>query len=197
MPKLNATVDIGELRIKGRITRDAESEIGLDIALPAGKSGSLTARSAADVGQVDLAAGHGILVGDQVDVYWSGGQAHLFDVSAVNGDVVSIEYGGGDDLPAQGTAVIVSLIVETNNAYITGNLLALLAAECDRRGQVHFTPYPDDGAKNIALAAGELWRWISREDTTNPLSGAVVDHVYCSCGEAQAGTLKIGVAYNT
>jgi hypothetical protein len=69
--------------------------------------GTLTTSDEAHTGVV-TAAGHGLAVGDHADVFWSGGARDHMDVTAVNGDAVTVDGGTGTDLPVATTAVLLT-----------------------------------------------------------------------------------------
>ena len=83
------------------VTRTASSQIGHETApqLPAAKAGTLSARTDDNTGVVTLAAGHGLEVGDVVDVYWSGSGNYRYgmDVTVVDGNDVTVDGGAGAD----------------------------------------------------------------------------------------------------
>jgi hypothetical protein len=78
-----------------------------EIALPAGKAGTLTTRTDNDTGVATLGAGHGIITSDVVDVYWSGGVRYGMDAT-VSGNAVTVDGGAGDNLPTQDDPVVVT-----------------------------------------------------------------------------------------
>ncbi len=198
MVKLNTTVDIGELRIKGRISRDAVSEIGHEVPLAAGIAG--TVDQPVDT-VITMAEGHGFTTGDFVDLFWTDAAGELRvmymnEVDAHDATTITINDGFGDDLPANGSSLIVGLRVEIESDF-DGDLMKMLAIAGDRNSHVQFREEGGGFIHAKKITAGELFLWLSEQDVANPLAGNPVGKVTVSCGETQAGTLKIGLAYNT
>jgi hypothetical protein len=115
--KITSTLSIGGVSMYSSITRTEEGQIGQEVTLPKATAGTLSTRTDDDTGVVTLASGHGLRVSDVVDVYWDAGIRYGMDVTAVNGDDVSVNLGAGDVLPAQDTAVTVSKQVTVNTDF--------------------------------------------------------------------------------
>lgn len=88
------------------ISRSGDGLAVHEVTLPVGTAGSLTLRTDNDTGEV-TAAGHGLAQNDKVDVYWATGVRYGMTVGVVAGNVVPIDLGAGDNLPAQSTAVVI------------------------------------------------------------------------------------------
>lgn len=67
--------------------------------------GTLSTRTDGDTGVCTLSSGHLITVSDTVSVWWSGGDRKGMTVTAVNGSLVTVDAGTGDNLPATSSAV--------------------------------------------------------------------------------------------
>lgn len=67
--------------------------------------GTLTTRTSDTAGVATLQVGHGLNVGNSVDVVWASGRRFSASVSGVSGADVTFSGGSGPNLPAQGTAV--------------------------------------------------------------------------------------------
>ncbi len=195
--QVNTTVQVAGLTIIGNATQNGEGQIGQDPTLPAGKAGTLTTRTDNDTGGASPASGHGVTISDTVDVYWSGGMRYGMDVTDVNGDLVTIDLGAGDNLPAQDDAVVVTPRVEVDLDFDADKAL-VTAAGSSGRAHVEFTTEADASVYTYELAANGAWHWVKDQGTTNPLAGNIVGKAQVSCGEsAQGCELKIGVLYDS
>jgi len=171
---LTQTVSVAGMSLQGTTTRQSDSRLGYssDPVLPAAKSGSLTTRTDADTGVLTLGSGHGIVTGDKVDVYWSGGLRYAMDVTADDETTITVDSGDGDDLPAEDTAVTVGKCVEVDFA-LTGDNVVMIGAGCteSRRAHVTFLSAADAILAAAEIPAGEVWSWASNT-VTNPLASA-------------------------
>lgn len=84
-------------------------------ALVAAQTGTLATRTDDNTGVATLSTGHGIITGNKVDVYWSGGVRYGMDAT-VSTNAVTIDGGAGDNLPIATTAVTVvkQTVIEIN-----------------------------------------------------------------------------------
>ena len=101
-----------------------DSIAAYEIALPAliaAQTGTLTTRTSDTVGTATLGSGHGILTGEIVDIYWSGGVRYGVTVGTVAGTSVPFSLGGGDVLPIATTAITVVLQTEINPLNLDGD----------------------------------------------------------------------------
>jgi hypothetical protein len=184
------------ITIQTNATRTASQGIEpVDVNLAAGKAGTLSTRTDNDTGVATLSAGHGILTGDKVDVYWSGGCR--WGMSAVvAGNDVTIDLGAGTNLPNQGTALVVTKQVSLDVTF-DGDNLVLIGASASQRSHLTFV---DAGAVTLfalEIAAGEAWAWISNTGITNPLTGNAVASIKVSNGDStNSSNLKLtGLQY--
>ncbi len=193
---VTSTVAVAGLTMTSAASRTADGVIGQEIALPAGKAGTLSTRTDDDTGVVTLASGHGVTTQDTVDVFWSGGAAYGFAVTNVATDDVTIDLGSGDVLPAQDTVVVVTPRVEIE-IDLDGDAIALIAAHCTKRRHIEFTTDADSSLLAVELTALEVWQWINDQGVTNPLASGAVGKIQATCGEASAATLKVGALYDS
>jgi len=194
--QITNAIDLAGISANGVTIRTADGQISHEVALPAGKSGTLSTRTDDDTGVATLAANHGITVDDYVDVYWDGGVRYGMDVTGVEGTAVSIDLGDGDNLPTQDTVIIVTPRVEIDVDF-DGDNVEMIAAVCPRRAHLEFLTDADVSIKVQELTAAEPWSWVADQGVTNPLTGDPVGKIQASCGEATAATLKIGVLYDS
>lgn len=183
---------IGDLSFDATLSRDYEGSRTDQGTLPAGNAGSLTTRTDANTGVATLSEGHGIETADKVDVFWSGGSRYGMDAT-VDGNAVTIDGGGGDDLPDEDTALVVTKRAPID-VYFVGNTLKLLIACCKQR-RVRLTFEDSGGAALFSrdLPAGEPFYWASDQGVTNPLAGETVASVQASNGESSGeGTIQVG-----
>jgi len=193
---LTQTMKVAGVSMSSSITREETGQISHEVTLPAGKSGTLSTRTDDNTGILTLAEGHGITDSDTIDVFWSGGLRYGVDVTSVDGTAVSIDLGDGDNLPTQGTAVVATVQVEIDTDF-DGDLLVMFGAACNKRAHLHFTEEDDTSVKAVELTADEGFMWASSQDYSNPLTGEPVGKIQATCGEAAAGTLKIGALYDS
>lgn len=194
--RIVSTVSVGGMDISGKVVRSAEGAIAQDVALAAGKEGTLTTRTDDDTGIITLGAEHGVTTDDTVDVYWSGGLRQGMDVTATDGTTITVDVGAGDVLPAQDTAVVVG-VQATVDLDVVGDNVQMLAVSLDKRGHTDFQQAGGTSIKAIEVAAGEAYNWAADLGVTNPLASETVGKVMASCGEASAAKLKIGVLYDS
>lgn len=201
---ISEQITIAGLSFGSLITRTLEGSIAQDVDLAAGVSGTLTTRTDADTGVITMAEGHGITDSDKVDVHWddAGGLhkvAYDFTVTAYDSTTISIDLGSGEDLPAQDYTVV-ACIRQTIDCDFDGDLLTaegMIVIGCDRDAHVEFQENNDTHIHPQPIDAGESWRWLSRQGVTNPLTGNPVGKIMFSNGSETAGTLRIGVLYDS
>jgi hypothetical protein len=89
------------------VLRSGNTGIGSQPPLPAGTGGGqLTTRTSNTAGIITFAS-HTFLVGDKVDVYWTGGQAYGANVDAKDATTITISGLAGTVLPALNTTGLV------------------------------------------------------------------------------------------
>lgn len=193
---VKTTVNVGGLSFAGdTATREAAGQISQQPTLPAGKAGTLTTRTDNDTGVATLGAGHGIITGDKVDVFWDGGLRYGMDAT-VAGNAVTVDAGAGDNLPAQATDLVVCKPVALE-LDVDGDQLKALGAFFGKRGHVRFLDGSAATLLSIPLAASVPYSWISDAAVANPLEGDVVGSVLMSCGDASAGgPMSLGILYD-
>jgi len=194
---ISSNVSLAGISIQSLITREAEGQISHAVDLPAGKAGTLTTRTSDTVGEATLGTGHGILTSDVVDVYWDGGVRYGVTVGTVAGNIVPLtDSGDGDNLPAQGTALVVCKQISINTDF-DGDDAVMFAVHATKRSHVDFQDSGSNSLEAVDLPANEVWWWAEGTGETNPLTGNAVDKVQVSNGTAEAATLKIGVLYES
>jgi hypothetical protein len=197
MPQATVTIylSVGGISVNGAVRRTASGQISHQVSLAAGKAGSLTTRTDNDTGVVTLGEGHGILTNDQLSVCWAGG-ARLRMIATVAGNLLTIDGGTGDNLPAQNTAVVVQKLTSIDTDF-DGDLLEIIAACCTTQGIVGFYDAANVLLAAIDLAEGEPWFWASDSGIANPLAGNPVAYALVGNGDDAAGTFSLGALYNS
>ena len=193
--RLSIAGDIGGASIAATILRTASGQINHDVQLPAAKAGTLTTRTSANEGTITLSAGHGIMTGQIVDLYWDGGRKRNAVVGTVAGNDVPVTGDDGDALPDQGSAIRVApqAVIDTD---FVGNLVELIGVLCSRRGRLQFDEESFQ-ALTVDLVANEPWFWASGGTAANPLGDKVVIGCMASQDHTVATGLKFGVLYNS
>lgn len=193
MPSGNIKISasMGGLNISGSLIRSGESVLGVNVTLPVGSAGTMKTKTDADTGVATLDTGHGITDTDKVDVYWADGVHYGMDVTAVDGDDVSIDVGDGDELPIATTAIVVTKRVTIDEQF-DGDVLVLFAAGSTQRAHVEFE---ESGGTEVAaqeLIASEPWIWSTLSSFTNPLTGNAIGAIKASNGSSTVeAVLKI------
>jgi hypothetical protein len=130
MPSITISQNISGVggSITGQFTRTGDGGLPLEVTVPKGYAGTLSTRTDNDTGTATLGNGHGITTGMAVDIYWSGGAHYGFTAGTVSGNSVPFDISGfsnGDNLPSQGTAIIMSPRVSIEGTIDPDTLVAL------------------------------------------------------------------------
>lgn len=195
MPSLAYGVSLGS--ISQNVIRSGDAKIELEVALPAGKSGTLSTRTDDNTGIVTVSSGHGITASDTVDVYWSGGRRYGVDVTAQDSTTISIDLGAGDNLPIATTAVVIvkqvafNLALDGDNAKIVG--VSYEVADASGYGcRVTLFDSADDTITGLDLDANVPNVVDIEGGQTNPYTGdPITDGVASNGSGSTAATLKI------
>jgi hypothetical protein len=180
------------------VTETGDHVNNYDIALAAGKAGTLTTRTNDGEGVITLgAANTTIAVADLIDIYWAGGARYAVRVDSLSGsNDVELNFddtpgGTGDVLPADETAVIVCERVTINTA-IDGDNVQLFGLQCDQRSQITFYDVGDAIIKQYTLpVAFTAHTWCQSSDVANALTGNPITYAKASNGSTTAATMRI------
>lgn len=192
MPSINNSVNISGLgiSISKNTPRTADGGAAVEIAIPAGKVGTLSTRTDDETGTLTMDSGHGITTGAIIDLYWEGGSRHGITVGTVSSNTVPIgadDKGVGDDLPSQSTD-IVAMVQLAFNCSIDGDELSLLAMQLyfndaseDAEGYVSFLDDGDAEIEALKLQASvprvfDIAGGDPNGFTGDPITNAVVTH---------------------
>lgn len=194
------TVAIAGITISQQQPRTVDGAIGFETPstnlVAAAKTGTLTTRTDNAAGVVTAAAGHGLVTGDKVDLFWSGGRRYGVSVTVAT-NAVTLASGAGDNLPVANTAVTITKR-RTVALGFDGDALAVLMIGNDRRCNVDFQAANGTSLLSLSLAAGEGFSWVSGSNVTNPLaSTAVAQAVISNADSSNALNVKLGVMYDT
>jgi hypothetical protein len=183
------TIDVAGFSLNSQINRPATGGIPHEATLAGAKEGTITD------GTATLAADHGILTADVVDVYWSDGLRRGCTVGTVNGTAVPLTGGVGDSLPTSGEAIALAK-QSTIDMDFVANLLQVLVANATKRASLEFFDADDVSLENLDLVADEPWLYV-KNLMDNPLAGETVAYAKCSCGVAAGCTLTIAGTYDS
>jgi hypothetical protein len=162
----------------------------------AGKASTSWTKTDNDTGTAALAAGHGIVTSDKVDVFWDGGRRYGM-TAAVSGNNVTVDQGAGDNLPASGTAVVVVKRQVVNAAFDPDDMSVLLVT-ASRRASVVFVDAGGAVLLALDLGAGECCLWWTNSGLARPMSGNAVAAVHVGNGDsANACDVTISVLYDS
>jgi len=197
VPTSNLTVsgDIGGVGVNSSFSRTATGQISHDVTINPAKTGTLTTRTDNTSGIATLEAGHGIVVSNVVDLYWTGGRRYNVNVTAVATNDVTFSGGTGDNLPVQSTALTMTK-QQTIDTDFVGNLLVAIGSLCAARAHLSF--YESAVLRlSLDLTANELWFWVNGGTAANPLAAATVTHIVASQAGTAAASLKVGALYTS
>lgn len=196
----NSIVITTKMRVLGESYSDSV-EISADNAIrtikedvAAAKTGVLTTRTDDNTGSLTMTGGHGITTGARLDVYWVVGTTQYarrgMTVGTVATNVVPIDGGAGDVLPAADTAIR-AMVPTSETVTLTGNNVQAIVVYCSEPALVVFTDDSDVelGAFHVK-GNGYAESWNSDSGVTNPLSGDTVSKIYFSHGDS-TGTADV------
>lgn len=202
------SVNIGGLDFKSKETFEQPGLIAQALlasesnAVPAAKTGTLSTRTDNNTGVLTMQANHGIANAAVVDVYWSTGKRYGMTVTNVATNLVSIDGGNGDNLPAQSTA-ITAIAVRTIDVDFNANLISIIQAQLihsgsDKRGTLVFFDGSNSELLAINLANDAVWGWSDKDAGANPLAGHTVAYARISQAASDgAADLRMGALYDS
>lgn len=167
--------------ISGSGTVSVSDALGIEAnpTVPVAKAGTLTTHTTNTTGTLTMGAGHGIITGQRIDIYWVGGSCYGAIAGTVSGNTVPIaSVAGGDNLPASATAVTVGIpVVSPFN--LTGDNIQAFAFTTNVTG---YFAVVTNSAELLAvyLTAGNVYKWFAGDLATNPLAGVVPTKIWMS-----------------
>jgi len=194
--QVTTNIQMGNVAIGGTITQSNDAlTVDDGSPLPAGTAGTLTTRTTDTTGVVTLAAGHGLVSTDVVDVYFAAG-VHFGSTVTMSGDLATLAGGSGVVLPAQDDAVVVTKRVELNLDFV-GDDMTVIAASANKRCHLEFLTSGDANITDQELLANAAWMWMTGQGVANPFATVACDKIQASCGDpTNAATLKYGVLFD-
>lgn len=198
---ITKTVQLDGKTYNEQVNVNSDSANRREIPLAAAKTGTLTTRTDNDTGSLTMTAGHGITTGSGLDVYWNiggvPGSRRNMTVGTVAGDVVPIDGGIGDNLPAAASA-ITAMVPVAKELRWDGDDMQILAITADAQATMVLTG--DDNVEDFGVqivTPNQLYEWHTGSGVTNPIATDVITKVFCSHGDSTGvRTLKIAVGYN-
>lgn len=184
----NKSIQGGLVNASEAVTVTANGSVYANGDAVAGVAGTLTTMSTSTTGSLTMPNGHGLITGQRVDIYWTGGQCYGAVLGTVSGNTVPVaSVSGGSALPASGTAVVVSPTKSVPFEVIGDNVVALAAGCGLSAGYVVFSTNSADLLAKF-LQPGVAFNWKSA-DGTNPLgTGVTPTKVYFSQASSTNGT---------
>ena len=194
------SVQGGGISVQQSVTRSGDLTVAAQVTLPAGKAGTLSTRTDDNTGQLTVASGHGITASDTVDVYWSGGRRYGVDVTATASTTIDIDLGSGDNLPTQGTAVVVckqvaaNVMIDGDNAKLVVVNFAVPGTSTAKSRVTFFDAVSGGGSavgSGLDLAANEPSVTDVTGGDANGYTGSVILSLVASNGGTAEGTLQV------
>lgn len=150
-----------------------------------------------DTATATLAADHGLLTGDKIDLYWAAGK-RLGMTATVTDNDVALAGGHGDDLPADGTAVNVAKQTALPDVAFAGDSLTAYLAGGDQRVVFDFLDDAGDSQAVIEIVVPPVPVFWFAGVATSLFAGKTIASATVSNGSALAtATPKLALALNT
>ena len=191
---VNQSVNIDGRQYDSQLAITAEAAQIVDKTMALAKNGTLTVRTDANTGSLTMEAGHGIITGDRLDIYWLHTDGvtwkcqRAVTAGTVATNVVPIDLGVGDNLPVAATAVVVAVVTMEAVSVVRDNMVCL-GAYTEFQGTIvlaasdntELYAYNNPGTGNAAC-------WISGQPgLSNPItSGTTIAKVFLSNGSASS-----------
>ena len=184
--------------INNSVTRTGDGGSAAEIAVVAGKTGTVTTKNTASDADLTMDSGHGLSDALVVDVYWAAGGRYGMTTSGLAGDNINVAGGTGDDMPVATTAIVVSVRTYFN-ALIDGDELGLLvmqnfyaASSTTSTAHVTLLDATLTEVEGITLTGRNARFWDITGGDSNVFTGAPITHGYASNGSAtDTSTLKM------
>lgn len=198
---INKTVSVDGKSYTQQTSKQGNSSIRRDVALPAAKAGSLTTRTDNTTGTLTMASGHGITTAAKLDIYWAdpttGNRLSRRNVTVGTVATNSVPFSGGlgDNLPVASTPITAQVPTIVDMRF-DGDDLVVMVVTADAIATVVFTA--DDNAEDYAVvttASGQVQEWYDGNGIANPLVGDTETLIHVSQGDSAAGhTVRVAVA---
>lgn len=172
MPRasIDQTITVGGVTFRSAQSITDESATTQELTATKAQAGSLTTRTGNTEGEITLSTGHGIITGQLVDLYWTGGSRRGCTVGTVNVNAVPITASGsGDNLPSQSSAISVAPTTVSTIDFDAEDLDMIVALNTGS-GQLVFRDSLDAELLKVDLTANTAWLWTLDSGFTNPLA---------------------------
>ena len=202
---LSTLINAGGQSISSTTTRTGSGVSGISETLTAAKAGSLTTRTTDTTGVITTTSTHGITDSDRIFIFWDGGHRRNITVSAYDVGNKTITFtaatGGGDVLPAEGTAITVSVKVDMAVTF-DGDTLQSLMVHSTQRAVVSFeeTAGGTVQAYTQILTANETYVWHKDQGVlaaTLGLTGNAITNLRAGNASTTAATLMVVAIYDS
>lgn len=188
---LVSNFNLGGIYFSASVALTGDLVLSAVASVPAAQPGSLTVRTDNATGTLTMTnSSHGITTGIRIDLYWSGGCRRGVAVGTVSGTSVPITVGSGDNLPAAATAIVASIPVKREIAFLNASLQAI-AVTNNAESQFTFVESnstTEDWTQHITPATSGQFvtgYWYTGLSTL-PLTGTAVFYVYMSHADTAA-----------
>ena len=179
--------------IAGTDSRTADSMFRVTPTLAAGIAGAISA-----TGVDGLETGHGIEAADLVGVSWLAATRYHITVDTATANAIVFDdtpTAGGDALPAEETAVIVSVETSLDIAG-DGDQVQAFAVSCDQAANVRWLESDGTVIWEIELTAGVPYAWVESGPVANPLTGNPWSEIVAVNRTTTAANLELSILYD-
>lgn len=157
---------------------DDASEIVSPDSVLAAQPATLTTRTGDRAGTLTMTnAGHGIITGQRIDFYWTGGSCFGVIAGTVSGTSIPFTIvQGGDILPATGTAITVGICKSVAFELAGDNITALVCSKATAAVRCYFVFTELLGVLALAVLnqAGSVYVWDGTTKATGPVGSGPV-----------------------
>lgn len=155
---------------------------GAEIASPesvlAAQPGTLSTRSGNFAGTLTMTnADHGIITGQRIDLYWTGGSCFGVIAGAVSGLTIPFTIvQGGDVLPAANTAIIVGIAKRSPFSVVGDNITALACSRASANVRCYFVFLEASSILGLAVLnqSGRVYVWDGTTKATGPVGSGPI-----------------------
>lgn len=168
------TIVSGVLTSSGTKTNtDDGAEIAAPASVLAAQAGTLTTRVSNTAGTLTMSsASHGIITGQRIDLYWTGGSC--FGIRAGTVSETSIPFTvvqGGSALPAAGTAIVAGICYRVPFEFTGDNITGLACARATALVRCYYVFLETLSILALAVLneAGRMYVWDGTTKATGPI----------------------------
>lgn len=168
------TVVSGLLPASGsKSSSDDAAEMASPESVLAAQAATLTTRAGNSAGTLTMSsAGHGIITGQRIDLYWSDGSCFGVIAGTVSGTSVPFTVvQGGNVLPAADTAITVGICERVPFSVVGDNISALVCGKASAAVRCYYVFL--EALSVLALAvlneSGRIYTWDGTTKATGPI----------------------------